>query len=853
MEAALRAAAEVGRSSEHQQRLHAEQRFLAADREHQETLFQALAIIEAVSRTDPAVAAQIEAFRNVITGLVATASPEQRYWLSRYAAGERAEAFPILAELTDRANRARTETARTLAEKIASGAARQSAHEQRGIAILALNMLFGGELDTTQVIEAWERVLTFESHRRLDHLVLAQLWTYALDDKKAAQEHRIAASLPEDSAMNSSYPVQAFFARDFSQPGEGYRAAAALIRNPPIDVIPSGPLPGIPQADPRMAALLDMLGECEESVATAQAWELASAEDEVIQAIGKVSAQRVPSDYVTPGPKPPLKCAGAVSALVDEVNSRKLDPYFTDNLIAVAVGLAVSLDASGENEPAARLISSAATYCRHRPNKGPSLWLRLYCPFARLVPQAAVENDQSVAPAEADEILLALESIRVSDFPIRQAAWAHFTISQVAGVIFQARGDAPRAKRAFEIAGRTASTLASESPRLPAYKLAVVAVQREAASAAADVEDMETGVRTWSTAGGGLTAFVGQYPNSLGACFQIYSFIEEGGAWFSEKRPAETVKFLREVLPATLHCDSLVGEVSGDPPSSTKGRFLHQRISAALGQTMFRSAEPSPTIVAFEYLAELSEPAFEAGAGENDILYAQLAWEGLGMIAQRKRDFATASRRFQRMIDLNRVHKRRHDLVFALSAVAQAEEALGHAGRAEELLLERHRLCATSVLSPAPSAPVLDRMEVETRHQWCSDPFSLRILSDLVARKVETARTSVSREASGAHRRELSEALFYSATLFELNGQEQEARNAYRESLNKAQHASSAPAVSEELIPFILGGLARVSQSEPESWRARALKWLQAAQKQRALSPSEADLSAWLQTQKGSK
>src|SRR3712207_8718007 len=54
--------------------------------------------------------------------------------------------FRSLAELTDRANRARTEAARNLADKIASNAARQSAHAQRSIAILALNMLFAGEL-----------------------------------------------------------------------------------------------------------------------------------------------------------------------------------------------------------------------------------------------------------------------------------------------------------------------------------------------------------------------------------------------------------------------------------------------------------------------------------------------------------------------------------------------------------------------------------------------------------------------------------------------------------------------------------------------------------------------------------
>lgn len=116
------------------------------------------ALSDEIAAKDQAYAQEIAAYRELMTGVVASAGPEKLTALERYATGDRIGAFPVLQQITEAENAARDRAA------AAMDAARRKANadNMRALAAQALDMLQRGELTLDKVLPIWRQVVELD-------------------------------------------------------------------------------------------------------------------------------------------------------------------------------------------------------------------------------------------------------------------------------------------------------------------------------------------------------------------------------------------------------------------------------------------------------------------------------------------------------------------------------------------------------------------------------------------------------------------------------------------------------------------------------------------------------------------
>lgn len=112
------------------------------------------ALADEIAAKDQAYAQELAAYRELMTGVVASAGPEKLTALERYAAGDRIGAFPVLQQITEAENAARDRAAAVM------DAARRKANadNMRALGAQALDMLQRGELTIDKALPIWRQV-----------------------------------------------------------------------------------------------------------------------------------------------------------------------------------------------------------------------------------------------------------------------------------------------------------------------------------------------------------------------------------------------------------------------------------------------------------------------------------------------------------------------------------------------------------------------------------------------------------------------------------------------------------------------------------------------------------------------
>ncbi len=152
------------------------------------------ALAERIAQQDRAYAAELAAYRELMTGIVTQASPEKRSALERYAAGDRLGAFPVLEQLTYAENAARDKAAETIAAEADARRRQANAENLRGLGAQALDMVSRGEFTIDRAIPIWEQVTKLTPDDHWAWISLGRLYEQAgrIQDEKRAFE----ASLP---------------------------------------------------------------------------------------------------------------------------------------------------------------------------------------------------------------------------------------------------------------------------------------------------------------------------------------------------------------------------------------------------------------------------------------------------------------------------------------------------------------------------------------------------------------------------------------------------------------------------------------------------------------------------------
>jgi len=108
---------------------------------------------------------ELAAYREAVTGIAQSPSPEKRAALQRYADGDRKGAYVVLDEIADAEDAARAK----VAQKANAATSRQNCP-------LALEMKDRGEADTTKVIRCYEKVVGWDDGEPRDWFALVELY-----------------------------------------------------------------------------------------------------------------------------------------------------------------------------------------------------------------------------------------------------------------------------------------------------------------------------------------------------------------------------------------------------------------------------------------------------------------------------------------------------------------------------------------------------------------------------------------------------------------------------------------------------------------------------------------------------
>lgn len=172
--------------AEHDLRLQSSQSAEALARVQAEK--EALAV--KIAEQDSAYAAELAAYRELMTGIVTQASPEKRTALERYASGDRLGAFPVLEQLTYAENAARDKAAETIAAEADARRRKANADNLRGLGAQALDMISRGEFAVDRAIPIWEQVTKLTPDDHWAWISLGRLYEQAgrIQDEKRAFE-----------------------------------------------------------------------------------------------------------------------------------------------------------------------------------------------------------------------------------------------------------------------------------------------------------------------------------------------------------------------------------------------------------------------------------------------------------------------------------------------------------------------------------------------------------------------------------------------------------------------------------------------------------------------------------------
>lgn len=141
-------------------------------------------------------AAELAAYRELMTGLVTQASPEKHQALERYASGDRLGAFPILEQITYAENTARDKAAATIAAEADARRRAANAENLRGLGAQALDMVGRGEFAVDRAIPIWEQVTALDPADHWSWIQLGRLYGQAgrVTDQKRAFEASLTAA-----------------------------------------------------------------------------------------------------------------------------------------------------------------------------------------------------------------------------------------------------------------------------------------------------------------------------------------------------------------------------------------------------------------------------------------------------------------------------------------------------------------------------------------------------------------------------------------------------------------------------------------------------------------------------------
>ncbi len=193
-----------------QAKLRTEQgRRAAAEAEIEQLEAEKKALADEIAAQNQDFAAELAAYRELMTGLVSAAGPEKVAALERYAAGDRLGAFPVLEQITYAENAARDKAAAAIAAEAEARRRKANADNLRGLGGQALDMLDRGEFTVDRAIPIWKQVAELDPTDMQTWIQLAQLYVKAgnLAEAHKAFDAAVRAA-PNDQAKTTALVVQ---------------------------------------------------------------------------------------------------------------------------------------------------------------------------------------------------------------------------------------------------------------------------------------------------------------------------------------------------------------------------------------------------------------------------------------------------------------------------------------------------------------------------------------------------------------------------------------------------------------------------------------------------------------------
>ena len=840
----------AGRAAAEREANEFEMRFLERDREYRDNLAQFAVILAEIESSQPELAAQINAFRGLMRGFVAEASPERRELLRRYASGDR-EAFSLLQQLTDLENAARRAAAERIAETALRTARRENAHAQRVLGLLALSALDRGDGSLETTIGIWQRVLQEDDSNRLDHLVLARLWMLAADDLRSVQANRAAEALPVDEDMNSRYRfASVFVSATTGAPGDLWRAGAELLRNSPTEgMLGFDPPPGVPAPDARLVPLMENMAVCEQSLASVQQWtaerEIAELDRGVRELAGTLA---VGSPAVAPpDERPVLQCEPAVNALVRTMNDLSFAPGHRESLLAASFDLAEQLAANGGGAEADALRTAAIASCRSET--APSTWsalLQTSCVRAQLFSAMRASSGAPTNSAPAIRAAIQqLDRLTLDDFLVPQQRMLLPLTYALGAIALEQAGDVPAALTALGKARNQMSVFLETTGDLATLQLIGVALNIEEARVGSRQGNDQAAAAAFERSERSVLTFLSRHPNSLGACGQLHVQAGQELAWRTDRSvPGGTIT-LRRLTPVLDQCDRLATAIRGEQRQLPEGLMLRQELAFRLGSESFDREDMNEAQAAFTYLSEVAADAFTEGASQPLVSSQLVALATLSRIASQGGRPRDALVHENRAVELARRHRSFVHLIPHLARVETLSAEVGDTAAAEAASVERVRTCATLVTRPLPEGDEgvvsVDRLLETIAELHCSGG------SGLALRYFEQRVAMVEGQAAGTDPQQqvaLADDLFFLGQALQSNFDGQGASAAYRRSLelreSRPELFGTRPG-QRDLTPYVMARLASLP-GEDALW-ARLGEWLQAEGRRRDLSVDEQALS----------
>jgi tetratricopeptide (TPR) repeat protein len=167
---------------------------------------------------------ELAAYREAVTGIARSPSPEKRDALRRYADGDRKGAYAVLEDITEAENASRMKAARDVANKANAANSRQNCP-------LALDMKDRGEADTDKVIRCYEEVVAWDKGEPWDWFSLVGLYqeSGALPKAQHACEEGLVAVKEKWKAIPDSAEAQRDLSISFDNLGDVAVQAGDLV------------------------------------------------------------------------------------------------------------------------------------------------------------------------------------------------------------------------------------------------------------------------------------------------------------------------------------------------------------------------------------------------------------------------------------------------------------------------------------------------------------------------------------------------------------------------------------------------------------------------------------------------